>query len=259
MYSDLHNHTLLCNHATGSIDQYIQEAIKKDIKIFGFSEHAPMHFDFNYRLGFNQVDLYENNIRQAQEKFKDKIDILLAYEVDFLPQYSDNFIFDREVDYLIGSVHFIDEWGFDNPEFIGKYAHQDIDIIWQKYFDLIEAMANSGKYDIAGHLDLIKVFKFLPKKDVRTLAKKALQAIKKANMTLEINGAGLRKPIHEPYPSVLLLEMAFEMDIPISFASDAHAPEHVGLFKTQTIALAQGVGYTKCATYRNKDRELLTF
>ena len=45
MIIDLHNHTPRCNHAEGSIDDYIRAAIEKGIDIFGFADHAPMDFD----------------------------------------------------------------------------------------------------------------------------------------------------------------------------------------------------------------------
>ena len=61
-------------------------------------------------------------------------------------------------------------WGFDNPEFIGVYKSKDIDTIWIEYFDAIKAMAKTGLFDIVGHFDLIKVFKFLPQKDIRIIA-----------------------------------------------------------------------------------------
>ena len=259
MRVDLHNHTSLCNHATGSTQEYIQAAIKNKIDVFGFSDHAPMDFDPKYRMSFDQMPDYENDILTLKEHYKNEIEILLAYEVDYLPGHMDRRVLDAKVDYFIGSVHFIKEWGFDNPEFIGKYKTANIDEIWQEYFDTIENLAKSGHFDIAGHLDLIKVFNFMPKKDIRSIAQNALKAIKKSNMTLELNVAGLRKPVKESYPSPLLLEMAFELDIPITFASDAHAPEQIGLFYEDVTALARSIGYTHCATYRNRDRQLLTF
>ena len=39
---DLHNHTTRCNHAEGSVDEYVKKAILEEIDIFGFSDHAPM-------------------------------------------------------------------------------------------------------------------------------------------------------------------------------------------------------------------------
>ncbi|KIM09223.1 MAG: histidinol phosphate phosphatase [Sulfurovum sp. PC08-66] len=259
MHIDLHNHTFLCNHATGTPQAYVESAIAKGITTFGFSDHAPMHFDPDYRMRFDQIELYESTISELQNRYANKIEILLGYEVDYLPAYSDDTIFKRHVDYLIGSVHFIDEWGFDNPEFIGRYHNEDIDTIWQRYFDLIEAMAKSGQYDIVGHFDLIKVFKFMPTVDVRLLAKNALNAIKKSNMVIEINGAGLRKPIAETYPSRMLLEETFALDIPITFGNDAHSVDQVGLFTREIEHFAKEVGYTQCATFKARDRKLLNF
>lgn len=259
MLVDLHNHTPLCNHAEGTVDEYVQAAIQKGIKYFGFSDHAPMGFDPTYRMSFDEMKLYEKMVNDAKIKYQDKIEVLLGYEVDYLNNYMDERVLNADVDYLIGSVHFIDEWGFDNPEFIGRYEHEDIDLIWQKYFDAIEAMANFKHFDIVGHLDLIKVFKFMPKKDIRLLAKNALHAIKDADMVLEINMSGLRKPIEETYPSKELLEVAFALDIPITFGSDAHKPEQVGLFDEAVVNLAREIGYTKCAIFKKRERSFIEF
>lgn len=259
MIVDLHNHTSLCNHADGEIDEYIAKAIEMGTEYFGFSDHAPMSFDPKYRMKFSDMSKYEEDIINAKERYKDKIKILLAYEVDYLNGYMDERVLNANVDYLIGSVHFIDEWGFDNPEFIGHYKHEDIDIIWQKYFNTIEEMANSKLFDIVGHLDLIKVFKFMPKKDIKEIAKNALLAIKKADMTIELNVAGYRKLVKEAYPSLSLLKLAYELEIPITFCSDAHTPEQVGLYNDEIIQLARDAGYTKCAVYENRKRELIDF
>jgi len=260
---DLHNHTILCNHATGTVFEYIQKAISLGIDEYGFSCHAPMNYDLRYRMSLEQKDIYERWIKEAKVFYKNKIKILFAYEVDFLEGYLFDEIINAKVDYLIGSVHFLKNkngmWGFDNPEFIGTYASKNIDTIWQEYFDAIKNMAKTKLFDVVGHLDLIKVFKFLPKKDVRLLAKDALKEIKKSNMILEINPSGLRKPISEPYPSKELLEVAFDLGIDITFGSDAHNIEHIGFAYEEATSLAKQIGFTKCMTFDNKDRKLVSF
>jgi len=256
---DLHNHTTRCNHATGTVDEYVQRAIELGIDIYGFSEHAPMDFDPEYRLAFEEMHAYKDDVLKAKETYKNEIKILMGYEVDWLPGHMSDKVLTADVDYLIGSVHFIDKWSFDNPEFISEWKNKDIDEIWKAYFEATEAMAKSGKLDIVGHLDLIKVFKYLPKQDTRILAKNALQAIKKSNMVLELNAAGLRKPIAEIYPSKSLLEVAYELDIPITFSSDAHAVKQVGFEYEQVIKLAKEVGYTKAVTFEQRDKQLVTF
>lgn len=259
MRIDLHNHTTRCNHAEGSMESYIERAIELGINIYGFSEHAPMDFDSYYRLKFDEMQNYEKDVLNLKEKYKNEIEILLGYEVDYLKGYMDERVLNSNVDYLIGSVHFLDKWGFDNPEFIGAWKSRNIDDIWQEYFDSIEAMAKTGYFDIVGHFDLIKVFKFMPKKDIRSMATDALKAIKQSNMVLELNGAGLRKPIKEIYPSQMLLEVAYELNIPITFSSDAHAVEQVGFGYHEVVTLAQKVGYKKVVTFRQKEQNMVTF
>ena len=259
MIVDLHNHTPLCNHAKGSIDEYIKAAIKAKTKYFGFSDHAPMEFDKDYRMSFDDMGIYELEVLRAKEEYKDQIEILLGYEVDFMPSYMDERVLKADVDYLIGSVHFLGDWGFDNPQFLAEYKNRDIDEIYKEYFKEIELLAKSGKFDIVGHLDLIRVMGFRSKTDVRVLAKDAIKAIKKADMTVELSSAGFRKPIKEAYPSSSLMELLSEYDIPITFASDAHHPKQVGFKSEDLYLLAKSYGYKKCALFKNRNRELINF
>jgi len=259
MRIDLHNHTALCNHATGTPREYILEAINKGIDIYGFSDHAPMNFDEKYRMSFEQMQSYEAEILSLKDEYKKQIDIRLGYEVDYLPGHMDSRVLNADVDYLIGSVHFLDKWGFDNPEFIGEYKNRDIDTIWQEYFNAIETMAKSGYFNIVGHIDLIKVFNFKPKKDIRQIAKNAIKAIKNAQMAVEINTAGLRKPAKEAYPSLEILQMCYENSIDITFGSDAHKVEDIGFAYPQAMELAKSVGYTQCVSYVSKQKQLHKF
>lgn len=115
-------------------------------------------------------------------------------------------------------------------------------------------MAKTGYFNIVGHLDLIKVFNFLPKKDIKSIAYKSLQQIKKSGMVLELNSAGYRKPVGEQYPSRELLELAFELDIPITFSSDAHSIEQIGFKYQEATQLAKEVGYTSCVYFEKKEK-----
>ena len=248
---DLHNHTPLCKHASGSPEEFIQKAKEKGITIYGFSDHAPMDFDKKYRMSFEEMKNYENLIRSLKSDIK----ILLGYEVDFAPKkYLDKRVIEADVDYLIGSVHFLDNWGFDNPEFIKEWNNRDVDDVYKEYFFLIEEMANSKLFQIVGHIDLVKVFNFKPKKNILDIAKNAIKAIKKADMAVEINTSGLRKPVKEMYPSVKLLEAILNEGIEITFGSDAHSPDDVGYKLNEAINLAKSLGVTEAVYFENKQK-----
>ncbi|MDA3046048.1 histidinol-phosphatase [Campylobacter sp. VBCF_06 NA8] len=261
MKVDLHNHTTLCNHASGSVCEYVQRACELGFDIYGFADHAPMNFDEKYRMGFSQMSEYERMINEARSKFGDKIEILTGYEVDFMRNRAliDERVLSRRSDYLIGSVHFLDNWGFDNEEFIAQWSERDIDDIYAEYFALICALCDSGKFDILGHFDLIKIFKFTPKKDIRILAREAVRAVKKSGITLELNAAGLRKMVGEIYPSDALLAEFASAGVDISFGCDAHAVAQVGFGYDELTRKARAFGWDRVTLYRGRDKELVKF
>ena len=78
-------------------------------------------------------------------------------------------------------------------------------------------------------------------------------------MCIELNAAGFRKEVGEQYPSKEILEMAFALEIPITFGSDAHAIPQINFKRKELEQVAREVGYTKCALYRQREREMVEF
>jgi histidinol-phosphatase (PHP family) len=232
--------------------EFVERAVEQKIDIFGFSDHGYMEFDPEYRMRKGEITPYLDEVKSLKEEFSDRIELLSGFEVDYLKGRMSPLTLEADVDYLIGSVHFLEEWGFDNPEFIGRYQSENIDELWRLYFREIEAMADSGLFQIAGHLDLMKVFKYLPSKPILEFAERSLEAIKSRGMALEINGSGYRKPIGEAYPTRTIIERAFQMDIPVTLGSDAHKPEQIGLFHNQMETLLKEIGYREVAIFRDK-------
>lgn len=260
-FADLHNHTKRCNHAVGECRDYIEAAIANKIDIFGFSCHSPMKFDEAYRMALSEVDDYLGEILALRDEYSDRIDIKVGFEVDYIdkkPQLLEAKVLNAKVDFLVGSVHFLDDFSFDNPAFIGEYKHKDLDILWQEYLQAIANMAQSGLFDIVGHFDLLKIFNNPPRKNAQNAIKNALESIKDNDLVLEINAAGLDKQICEIYPSSEILSLAFKMEIPISFASDAHAPQKVGIYKDKMLDFALKTGYKSAVSFSQRQRETIS-
>jgi histidinol-phosphatase (PHP family) len=53
--------------------------------------------------------------------------------------------------------------------------------------------------------------------------------------------------------------MTYELDIPITFSSDAHAIGQVGYKYAEAVQLAQKIGYTQAVTFNQREKELITF
>lgn len=264
MRVDLHNHTPLCNHAQGEPEEFIARAQELGIDVYGFACHAPMSFDERYRMRLADLPSYLariNALKAAATHFNKHarttgtMEILCGLEVDFIhgrENLLESSVLDAELDYLIGSVHFLDSWGFDNPEFIGEYAKRDMAQCWEQYLSSIAAMARSGHFQIVGHLDLLKVFGHHLPKHLESSLDRALEAIAESHMSIEINAAGLRKKVGEIYPSQAILRKARALGIPITFGSDAHSLEQVGAGYEKCAEIARSVGYTECMIYREK-------
>lgn len=267
MKVDLHNHTYLCKHALGVMEDYVQKAIDEKIDVFGFSDHNPMVLDQKHRMPFHHKQDYIKMFKDVQKQFEGQIKLLFAYEFDYLDYNMDITILNDKMDYVIGSVHFIKDFIVDDPKMIEAYKKRieifktkDATALWTDYFKQIERMAKTELFDIVGHIDLVKLLtQEEPKKDVRLIAKDALKAIKKSGMSIEINAAGLRKSVREQYPSRKLLEEIYSFDIPITFSSDAHAVEHVGFEKNYCENLAKEIGFSKCTYYENKEKIVVDF
>ncbi|MBV9462976.1 MAG: histidinol-phosphatase HisJ family protein [Verrucomicrobiae bacterium] len=260
--ADYHMHTPLCNHAVGDPREYVLQAIKLGLQEIGFSEHSPLPPGYDtLRLRYEQVDDYVSMIREVQREFH-HFKILLGLECDYVPgvvEYLRDILRQHDFDYVLGSVHYIDKWGFDNPDHLADWKHKDIDLVWKRYFELWREACASGLFDIMAHPDLVKKFGHLPKQNCEQLFRAALEAAAKAKVAVEINTAGLRKPVKEIYPSLRFLEIAREMKIPISIGSDAHAPGEVGMNFSEAIGLAKKAGYKESVRFEGGKRMLRAF
>jgi histidinol-phosphatase (PHP family) len=210
----------------------------------------------------DQLDEYVEKVRRAQKEFP-QLTIRLALEVDYLPGHED---WIRELaarhpwDYLIGSVHYVSEtWAIDDPNKLSEWSHRDSFEVWSVYFDWLTRAAATGLFEIIGHADLPKKFGHRPTQDCTPLYEKFLDAAKKANCAIELNTAGLRKECKEIYPSREILQLAFTKGVPITFGSDAHAPEEVGMNFAEAIQLAREVGYKECWRLEMRKREAAKF
>lgn len=150
-------------------------------------------------------------------------------------------------------MHYVsDSWDIDNPSKRGEWQKRDAYEVWSIYFDRLSRAAESGLFDIIGHLDLPKKFCCYPDRDYSHLVRRFLAAAAEADAAIELNTAGLRKECREIYPSRHILELAHQQGVKVTFGSDAHAPEEVGLGFPEATDLARSVGYTSVCRFTGR-------
>jgi len=164
-------------------------------------------------------------------------------------------------DYVIGSVHYIGDWGFDNPDCIQIWDTWHIEDAYAAYFDLVAESAATGMFDIIGHPDLIKKFGHRAPADsqpVQQAEEAMLQAVLKSGVALEISSAGLRKPVAEIYPHRRIIGRAAALGIPFAFGSDAHAPVEVGHGMNQCLTELNAFDVHKIASFRQRQMNMVS-
>ena len=259
-----HNH---CNWSDGAHemrDMYLA-AREAGFREFGLSDHyvkAP--FGDNeitaYSIDKSKLAEYVDACLACKKEFEtDTFTIRLGLEVDFFPENAEAVVSELLMypfDYLIGSVHFSNEFPVDHTAACWEALPPGgIDEIWHDYWKKIRLAAESDLYSFIGHLDLPKKFGFYPSYDYTDEAVAALEAIKAAGIAMEINTAGWAKPCKSAYPSRNILKAAHELGIPMLISADAHDTRHVARFFPEAKECLREAGYTAFTyTFENMKR-----
>lgn len=162
--------------------------------------------------------------------------------------------FPPPLDYLIGSVHYLDDWDFDNPKWLGRWSECDVDAVWTHYWKTYTDMADSALFDILGHPDLVKKFGHIPAGNLDRFYEPAIDAIAAAGSVIELNTAGWHKPCVEAYPAPRFLELACSAGIGLVISSDAHSPADVARDFPQAITIAKAAGYRETVLFEKRQR-----
>ena len=253
-FYDSHLHTPLCGHATGTPREYAQTALDAGLTGLCFTDHMPMPswYDAPWRMKLKQLPEYVAEIQAVQREFAGRLDVRLGLEADYHPgteRFVEKVLGMVEWDYVIGSVHYLGAWGFDNPEFVVEYEERDLGGLYRDYYALVEGAARSGLFDAIGHLDLPKKFGHLDPDPVYALH--ALDAVAGQGLALDFNTAGWRKPVAEAYPAPDLVRAAAERGIPFVLGSDAHQPGEVGFRFADAVKEIRDVG-GRVVTFRHR-------
>lgn len=251
MYVDYHLHPL--EHLGGRyteelLSQYLSVAQAQGISEVGFSDHDEF------------LDGVDEAVVAAVGLLFPSLKVRLGLEISYQPGR------EREIaviagryrfDYLIGSIHDLDTWMFDHPAYKDGYSAWDIGELYQKYYGVLKGLALSGLFDIIGHLDVIKVFGYRPAGNIMEYVEPSLQVIKNAELTVEVNTAGLRKPCAEIYPSQEILKRCYDLNIPVTLGSDAHTDGDVGRDFARARELLYRTGYRKLAVFSERQRSFI--
>lgn len=263
-WTNYHSHCHYCD-GTHNLEDYLVEAIKQQVKAYGFSSHAPLPFATSWAMSFEQAFTYFREVQQLKEKYQQSLQVYLGFEQDYIANNRLNRSWFKtfDIDYTIGSVHFVDAfangryWEIDNTTKVFKEGlktifDDDIQKALKRYYALIREMIQVQQPQVIGHLDKIKIHNrneafFDEREDwYRAEVLKTLKAVAKAGCVIEVNTRGVyKKKAKETYPSHWVLEYIHELGIPIMLNSDTHHPADITKEFANTARILRKTGFKK--------------
>lgn len=238
MWTNYHTHTHYCD-GKESIEVTVGKAHELGMTAIGFSSHAPLPFEKAWCMKADQLPEYIETINLLKKT--SPLPVYTGLEVDFIPGVVSPTDFRHQLDYTIGSVHFVERytngehWEIDSTftvfkEGLERIFDNNVRTAVERYFELTRKMVDHSNPDIVGHLDKIKMQNrnglFNETESwYQAAVVSTLNAIKKAGCIVEVNTRGLyQQKTTTTYPSPWILQRIHQMNMPITLSSDAHHP-----------------------------------
>ncbi len=253
---DYHMHSLLSD-GKNTYEEMIRQAISLGLEEIGFSDHVCIR-PVDWAISMIDLPVMTMQIMELKDRFADQITIRYGIEMDYFPGKEDEIkdvINSLPLDYVIGSVHFIDDWNFDTDKSLyGKWPNDEV---YKMYFEIVQQMAKSGLFDTVGHLDIIKKFRIYPETDQTQLIEDTLKVIKENNLVVELNTGGMDRPCADFTPSPKIIESCYHHHIPLTISSDAHKVGQIARHYASAIELLKRIGVEEIVKYEKRNRTML--
>lgn len=254
---DSHMHTPLCRHAVGTPDEYAAAAHARGLEGIIVTCHNPLPNGLSPgpRMTCDMFDTYLYLIDCVQAAWKDKLDIRLGLECDYLPTFDiEKWLTDQvnaaDFDYLLVSVH------MHLPEYRERFWRDDPVAYQRTYFQHLAESAELKLHDCVAHPDLVKNVT-ADEWDVSRIiddVRHCLDRIAKTGLAMEINTSGWKKSLQEQNPCMDILREIAERQIPIVPGSDSHEPGRVGDRFVEALDLLTEAGFSHISQYRQRQR-----
>jgi histidinol-phosphatase (PHP family) len=256
---DYHVHTTFSD-GTGSVAECVEQAITAGLPEIGIADHVsavqPSPWE-TPTIPFARLERYVEEVRDAASRY-DEITVLLGIEADYVPGHEAQLralLADWPFDYVIGGVHVVDDFDFDDPARRHDPRWSDADALFAAYYGTVRRAAEFGGFDVIAHLDYIGLWGHTPGPAVGEVIGSSLDAIAASGAALELNTDRISDPAGVMYPSDELLCAVGARGTPLVISSDAHAAEHVGQLWNEAMERAVRAGFQ--GTLRLSDRTLV--
>jgi histidinol-phosphatase (PHP family) len=228
-------HSELCGHAKGTPVEVVQAMVNAGLYGGVMTEHLPLVPELDpegiYSMRGDIDVLYVAELRDIRFDWDD-LNLVIGADADWIstdPEWTCESVRaarQKGIEVVLGSVHFLDGWAFDDPALVKTWEHKQVDAVWEQYFTEWCKAAQSGLFDVMAHPDLVKKFGHVASNAADYYDEASLVA-SQAGVLCEVSTAGWRKPVGQLYPDSLMIELLVQRGVGLTMGSDAHAPDEV--------------------------------
>lgn len=263
MLSDFHVHTSFSGDSKTPPEEQIEAAIRLGMEEICITDHhdygTRAMTSIDYTL---DVPEYLNAVRKLAEAYSGRIRILTGIELGLMLRekaYLTGLAGTVQVDYIIGSSHFIDGYDvFDRNYYAGRSEHASYLRYFESTLARIQAM---DCFDSLGHLDY--VIRYGPEKnanyrpaDYMDVIDEILHVLIRKGKALECNTAGFKYGLGHPHPYEEILTRYCEIGGELlTIGSDGHRPHEVGGYFEQTREILKSCGFRYYTVYHGRKPE----
>lgn len=241
MLKDMHIHIERGEYSKKWIEQFVDKAVQMGIYEINLLEHSIRIKEFlptfeeakkynlyqkrwvtNKALTAHSLDEYLRLVSEIKAG-EYPVKINFGLEVCWFEQHSDlirQLVDECNLDYVLGSVHWIDNWTFNQRKY--QWKNKDVDYLFNRYYELNNSLIESNIFDAVAHPYLIKCHGFTPSFDLKPLYLKMCLNAKKHNMAVELNGSQIKCMDND------FISAVSESGVTTVLGSDAHSPNDVG-------------------------------
>jgi len=258
---DYHIHSTFSPDSPAAPEEMCRRAIELGLPEIGFSEHWDVS-PYEKDIRFLKPEPWYAEIERLRGLFAGQLTLRAGIEVSephLYPEDTAWVLSHAPFDYVLGSVHFVGTYFmFDEAYFRLHTA----DEVYSAYFAEMDRMVRSADIDIIAHFDIPArtakpILGYDPthyENAIRTI----LGIVIERGLALDVNVAGLRKPAQNLMPDPLILRWYHEMGGErITFGSDAHSVDHLGLNLDLAMLAVREAGLASITQFEQRQARLI--
>lgn len=252
--ADFHVHSEFSSDGKASMEEMINQGIKLGLKTICFTDHMDYDYPSEYKYTFElNTEDYLEKLRLMRDRYKAQIEILTGIELGIQPQVitrMNNLVNKYPFDFIIGSVHVIDQTDPYYPEYWENGSEEDG--ILRCFKAIKEGCDSYQGFHVCGHIDYI--VRYSPSNKIKykeysypyyaDVLDEILKTLILNGKGIEANSSGYKYGLGHPHPKTEILKRYEELggDI-ITIGSDAHKPEHLCNGFDRIESLLKEIGY----------------